>query len=338
MKKIALWNNYTSFASNQAFNPSAYGIGEDLGFPIILLKEILEKKGYKLETLDMDDISAYEAFIFFDVPNPKTCCKDLKLIPKEKKYLVLEECEMIYKENSRRDLLGSFNKVFTYNDDLVKDSGYIKLNIPNKIKNPDLVSVSEKKFSVVIAGNKTSQENGELYTERLNAIDYMEKKYPRLFDLYGIGWNERRFTGYRIIRAFNKIPFMRTIFVKKHICYRGKIERKIHTLSQYKFCFCYENCDNINGYISEKIFDCFFAGCVPVYYGAPNITSYIPKGCFIDKRDFEDYDELVSYLIDMKDDVYEHYIQNILDFLKSDEIKMFSAEYFCDKIISEVVS
>ena len=39
MKKIAFWNNYTEFSNNQAFNPNAYGIGEDLAYPLILLKD-----------------------------------------------------------------------------------------------------------------------------------------------------------------------------------------------------------------------------------------------------------------------------------------------------------
>jgi hypothetical protein len=60
-------------------------------------------------------------------------------------------------------------------------------------------------------------------------------------------------------------------------------------LEKYKFSICYENARDTPGYITEKIFDCFFAGCVPIYWGANNITDHIPKECFIDKRDFEDY-------------------------------------------------
>ena len=39
---------------------------------------------------------------------------------------------------------------------------------------------------------------------------------------------------------------------------------------------------NVNGYVTEKIFDAFKAGCVPVYWGAENITKYVPAECFID--------------------------------------------------------
>jgi len=38
-------------------------------------------------------------------------------------------------------------------------------------------------------------------------------------------------------------------------------------MEQYKFSIYHENARNIPGYITEKIFDSFFAGCVPVYWG-----------------------------------------------------------------------
>ena len=48
------------------------------------------------------------------------------------------------------------------------------------------------------------------------------------------------------------------------------------------FAICYENARDIPGYITEKIFDCFFAGCVPIYWGgAPNVTDHIPANTFI---------------------------------------------------------
>ncbi|WP_226896450.1 glycosyltransferase family 10 domain-containing protein [Poseidonibacter ostreae] len=58
------------------------------------------------------------------------------------------------------------------------------------------------------------------------------------------------------------------------------------------------------GYITEKIFDSFFAGCVPVYLGADNITEHIPKECFIDKREFDTYEKLYKYLKNMSDEEY----------------------------------
>lgn len=336
MKKIAYWNNYTCFSNNQAFNKKAYGIGEDLGYPTILLKDMLESKGYFLETLDMDTPDKYHKIIFSDVPDPNTCCVEIEKIPKEKRILILAECEMIYKPNARTDLLNDYAVVFTYNDNLVRNFGYKKLNMVNKIKTPRNVVFSEKKFLTLIAGNKTSRDQGELYSERLKAIRFMEKKHLFDFDLYGIGWDLRTFTGIKPIRALNRFSFLRKLCNEKHPAYKGKVDRKIEVLSNYKFCFCYENSCIIPGYISEKIWDCFFAGCIPIYYGAPNISDYIPTNCFIDWRNFSNYDEIYNYLKNMSEKEYNDYIENIKNFLNSDKVYPFSAECFVDTIINEI--
>lgn len=76
----------------------------------------------------------------------------------------------------------------------------------------------------------------------------------------------------------------------------GTVESKAITLAKYKFCICYENMRDVKGYITEKIFDCFMAGCVPIYWGASNITDYIPADCFIDRRTFTSMEELYVFM------------------------------------------
>ena len=48
------------------------------------------------------------------------------------------------------------------------------------------------------------------------------------------------------------------------------------------------------GYISEKLFDCFFARCIPIYSGAPDVAQYVPPAAFIDARQFASFAELWS--------------------------------------------
>ena len=79
--------------------------------------------------------------------------------------------------------------------------------------------------------------------------------------------------------------------------YKGKAQNKIETIKHYKFCICYENTQNIKGYITEKIFDCFAAGVVPIYWGASNIEAYIPKTCFIDQREFQEFEEVYQFIL-----------------------------------------
>ncbi len=334
MKKIAFWNRYTDFAQNRIFDESKYGIGEDLGRPIIELKERLEGMGYMVETLDMGKPDEYERVLFLDYPDENSRCCPLESIPYERRYLILSECEMIYEQNARKDLLNLFSKVFTYDDDLVKECGYIKLLIPNVIKKPLEAEKKQDKLITLIAGNKTSDKDGELYSKRLSFIRYMEKYHPDEFEFYGTGWNRTTFKG--AMSFLNHFDTLRRLFAKKHPCYRGQVDKKNIVQSQYRFVLAYENTCAIPGYITEKLWDVFFSGCVPVYIGAPNITEYIPENCFIDGRAFKSDEEIYTHLKGISDERYQEYLINIRDMLKSDVAEPFSSSSFCDTIIREM--
>ena len=76
----------------------------------------------------------------------------------------------------------------------------------------------------------------------------------------------------------------------------------------------YENA-GFDGYVTEKIFDAWFAGCVPVYLGAPNVTDYIPAETFIDRNRFNGYEELYRFLKTMPEKQYRSYVEAIEEFL-----------------------
>jgi hypothetical protein len=54
----------------------------------------------------------------------------------------------------------------------------------------------------------------------------------------------------------------------------------LRLFSQYKFVICFEN-SNTHGYITEKIFNVFLSGAIPIYNGAPDIENYVNKKAFI---------------------------------------------------------
>src|SRR5207244_2755686 len=104
----------------------------------------------------------------------------------------------------------------------------------------------------------------------------------------------------------------------------------------YKFCFCYENMGEQEGYITEKIFDSFTAGCVPIYLGATNITSYIPKECFIDRRDFASESDLYDFLKSIDRGTYNGYLKAIRSFLESQPAQSFSIEQFVNYVLGGI--
>jgi len=63
------------------------------------------------------------------------------------------------------------------------------------------------------------------------------------------------------------------------ICLRNKIGEngfhKVDVMAKYKFCIAIENSNEID-YISEKLWQALEAGCLPVYWGAPNIAEHLP--------------------------------------------------------------
>jgi hypothetical protein len=57
----------------------------------------------------------------------------------------------------------------------------------------------------------------------------------------------------------------------------------------------------MQGYVTEKIFDCFYAGCIPIYLGAKNISKLIPTDSFIDYRKYSSAQELLNHIITLSD-------------------------------------
>lgn len=160
--------------------------------------------------------------------------------------------------------------------------------------------------------------NRELYLDRLEAIRYFS--HDPDFDLYGNRWDEP------IRYSLGKYDES----VKKS--YRGRVDDKFETLKKYKFSICFENCI-FDGLVTEKIIDSFFAGCIPIYWGAPDVCDFVPEGSFIDFRKFNyDYPALENYLKNMDEKTYCRYVDNINKFIASKYYYNFSAEKYIKEI------
>jgi hypothetical protein len=313
-------------------------IGDDLLYPFHYLAQVSREQEISVSTIDTEPLVSYDAIIFLDYPGKHNqYLKKLTEMKFEKLYLFLFENEIIKPDNWEKENFRYFKKIFTWRDDIIDNKKIFKFFLPNKIPDACSLNISRKpKFCCLIAGNKKNNRPGELYSERIRAIRWFEKNQPSLFDLYGKGWDLRLPSS---LTRFKPVlqPFYDTFF-PHYSSYRGEITQKRIILEQYKFSICYENVSDIPGYITEKIFDCFFAGCVPVYLGASNITDYIPEDTFIDKRKFSNYSELFDFMNKLSEDEYMQYLYAIEDFIRSERILPFGAEYFADLIINEMNS
>ena len=143
-----------------------------------------------------------------------------------------------------------------------------------------------------------------------------------------------------LIRYLNEssLEFLRKKLASKRISWQGKInaELKKKYINNYKYHFVIENSSDFKGYITDKIFETFYSGTVPVYLGAENISTYIPENCFINLRDFNNVGDLYKYLSTIKEDSYDEILKNIEIFLESKESDVFSYQFFC-KIIFDIL-
>ena len=72
-------------------------------------------------------------------------------------------------------------------------------------------------------------------------------------------------------------------------------------MSNYTFALCFENMA-MQGYVTEKIFDCFYAGTIPLYLGASDISELLPKEAFIDCRQFSSWTQIADEILQMSNE------------------------------------
>jgi len=63
---------------------------------------------------------------------------------------------------------------------------------------------------------------------------------------------------------------------------------------KYKFCLCFEN-DVYPGYVTEKPFEAYLAGTIPLYFGY-DIESYLNPKALINLLDYKDLNEWAQYI------------------------------------------
>ena len=257
-----------------------------------------------------------------------------------------------------RKLAGRFiyNIQFRGTEDRLKDTGtlFSPMYYPSDNRAQTSVTWSERKLLILINRNKraffhntSSLKNTvrsvlsrvnvviqrtrdpwlrskELYKERIESISYFSNNPG--FDLYGQGWE-------RPIPGFNATYHKAAVKA-----FRGPLgpTDKVRTMSRYKFAICFENCV-FPGYVTEKIFDCFLAGCIPLYYGAPDIEDFVPKGSFIDVRQFSSFEELEKHIQLLTEEEGMKIVNEAKRFLDSKSFDRYDQAMIIKKIVDRVL-
>jgi hypothetical protein len=156
---------------------------------------------------------------------------------------------------------------------------------------------------------KTEYRDLEGDSEREKAVAFFDQKLGDDFHTYGRVWRQT-------------LPWPNSGW-KGTI--KGSImgDEKLITVSRYKFVLCFEN-SREDGYISEKLFSGFLAGAIPIYFGARDISRYIPKECYIE-FDGQDYEELYRRIREMTAAEYQQMRTNARDFIFSEMGQQFTS-------------
>jgi alpha(1,3/1,4) fucosyltransferase len=183
-------------------------------------------------------------------------------------------------------------------------------------------SRTERQGITIVNSNKRAVlSNGELYTERLRALKHFAASGT--IDLWGRGWDN----GLGDLEAEYGDAVRRT--------WRGSVDDKYEAMSRYRFAICYENMV-LDGWITEKLFDCLYCGVVPIYLGAPEISDVVDPACFVDARQFPSYAEMQRYLDAMTPSDYERLRAAGRDYLASAKFRQFSPDAFADRFIRDI--
>ncbi len=357
---------FIDFVSTRFYNDALFNVnnnpfaGDNILAPYVYLRNWLVERGIKVHTADYllrwEKCSKTNLYISmgplqnYPVLSQRT---DVILsayfalecpIVEPSQYLALEEVQKYFKR------ILSFSDSESLQPFLRSPIACQPFLIPQSFESvhEEIWQQSDRRFLVMMNSNKLPRIYWqELYTERLKAVEFFSRSNE--IDLYGVGWDKPSFrvgktwvpwTIKRISYACTELwqrVFPDPVLTSARKVYRGKADSKAKTLGQYTFALCFEN-SILKGWITEKIFDCFFAGTIPVYWGAPDIETYVPPDCFIDMQRFANYAELRSYLKSLNSSDIQQYKQNARDYLQSQQFQPFTKEAFAQmfgRIIQE---
>lgn len=259
------------------------------------VKKKFENKGHDVYTSDQIPLSDVDVAVFIDLEPTFDTLLELSRLDCDPYLLyIMREPPAVARYNNSVDLIRFsriFDSVLTWNDSLAQTKSsfyhyYLPWNIYDTVGSGDggKIASSRRKLLTNVSTNRSSSHTNELYSERKHVIEYYENNHQDMFSLFGKGWEKEDYDVYHGTPG----PDAKTEPYRSH-----------------RFALCFENMTGINGWITEKIFDCFRHGIVPVYWGANDVQKYIPQEAFIDYRECSTPEELHNQLIEMDPDEYQ---------------------------------
>lgn len=301
---------------------------------VLLLIENLKEQGLAVST-DPDDFSAE------DPPSFELHIEaQWARAPNAPQYLLLIEDRHIRPQNYFVHWQ-RYRRVFSWDDDIVDTRGAVKYLFPARISAGPVGDWADRPiFMSLIAANKAQavRTRDDLYRERITTLAWFQENAPNDLHLYGSGWNLPNHPPGLAAKALFKILRRTGAFKNRgRLCWHGIAPVKRDVLLRSRFNLCYENTRGSRGYISEKLFDALSTGAVPIYWGAPNVTDYVPEDCFIDRRHFATNEALSRFLKAITPEEHARYQEAMHNFCVT-HAGRFGIERFAKSIGNELTA
>jgi len=182
---------------------------------------------------------------------------------------------------------------------------------------------------------KKSEIPGDLYRKRNRLAIQVGKILKGEMFLAGPGWDRHMVHSLKWQRSLAKrCPSLaRSLFRWPNSAYRGVLglgRAKLQALATCEFALVPENCSSLRGYITEKIFNALFAGCIPIYQGHPEATRWLPSETFLPMERFRSGAQLVKFLRAMTREEKEAYREAGTRFLEGGAIEFFDVNKSVD--------
>jgi len=279
------------------------------------LEDLLRRSGFTISN------SALEADIFLALDYLKADNRALVQRKQKNKFNILfrSEPRCVIPDAFVESNLIQFDAVLSYGatKDITNRENWAQY-WPNKLfAFDDLVPRAES--AVLVNANKLSLTPSELYSLRRECINKLS-----FVRLYGEGWNLGLVAKLKTLAIEIRKNSVGNLFrypVHGRLWFHHWPETvapldKLKTLSGFRYCLVIENDPN---YMSEKLFDALFAGCIPIYVGPPISDYGIPDGLVIQAG--ASVSDIASAYEKAKAVNYEDYLRKLHAWLSSESTK-----------------
>jgi hypothetical protein len=345
MKATLVVLEEVDFLQNRIFSDLPIKGVKNYGYMFAELRRQLATHGVDLATQDIHPPEQSALIIGLDVVD---FFQTYQRRPAQHIYLLLNEPATYYPEVWDKANHTPFDRIFTWDYTLADGKKYIHhyfaidldSYLPFKWVTED--EFKRRKLLVLMAGMfqfaPPQPGSSSLLYIRYQTLRWFGQHLPHQFDFYSRGIDPKAYRSFRGLGVLQRI-LPRVIADRIGDIVAARRQRVVQALNKgpvppleklavirsYRFVVCYEN-TSTPGYISEKLFDCIFAGCVPIYLGEPNIRQVIPEGCFIDRKAFATDAQLADFLQQMPYKRYSEYIESMRQFAQGIERQKFGSE------------